>query len=188
MPIKCWYIWDGTKDCFVCTKRPPLDPELIKAMQRLKIRLAKINDRQKLFNFRREALETEPEIWLPDEINLNEIHKNIDKWEPSKYPSDFVIVAELNGKIIGYLHLLIHYRLFDGGPSAWIEDLFVLKNFRGYKVGTKLVEFAKEMARKKGCKTLRLIVGLKNLAGLSFYKQCGFKISKIGLATIKLKR
>jgi ribosomal protein S18 acetylase RimI-like enzyme len=170
------------------TRRPLQDPEIAKAIQQLKIRVAEINDRQKLFEFRREALETEPDIWLPDELDLNMIRRNTDQWKPSEYPNDFIIIAEFNGKIIGFLHLSICYRLFDGGPSAWIEDLFVLKKFRGYKVGTKLVEFAREIAEKRGCKTIRLIVGLENMAGLSFYRKCGFKISKIGLATIKLNK
>ncbi|MCS7364889.1 MAG: GNAT family N-acetyltransferase [archaeon GB-1867-035] len=187
MSTKRWYVWNGVKNRFVPAKRPPQDPKIAKAMQRLKIRLATTNDRQKLFNFRREAIETEPEIWLPDELDLNKIRKNINEWEPSEYPNNFIIVAELNGKIIGFLHLTICYRLFNGGPSAWVEDLFVLKNFRGYKVGTKLMEFAKEIAREKGCKTLKLIVGLENLAGLRFYRQCGFKTIKVGLATMKLK-
>jgi len=47
------------------------------------------------------------------------------------------------------------------------------------------MEFAKEIAKKRGC-VLRLIVGLENLAGLMFYKQCGFNIVKVGLATLKL--
>jgi len=181
-----WYVWDGREDCFVPAKRPPQDSKIVEALQHLKIRLATVNDRQELFDFRCEAFESEPEIWLPDEIDLNEIRKNVDEWEPSKYPNDFIIVAELNGEIIGFLHLTICYRLFNGGSSAWVEDLFVLKKFRGYKVGTKLMEFAKEIARKRGCKTLRLIVGLENLAGLRFYEHCGFRIIKVGLATMKL--
>ncbi|RLE87781.1 MAG: hypothetical protein DRJ49_05965 [Thermoprotei archaeon] len=186
MPVELWYVWDGMKAQFVCTKRPPQDPELIKALQRLKIRLAEVDDREKLLEFRRIALETEPEIWLPDELDLNEIRRNVYGWDSSKYPNDYIIVAELDGRIIGYLHLSICYRLFDGGPSAWIKDVFVLKKYRGYKVGTRLIEFAKEIAKKRGCKILRLIVGLENLAGLVFYKQCGFNIIKVGLATLKL--
>jgi len=186
MSAGVWYAWDGEEERFVRAERPPRDPELVKAMRRLKIRLAKVDDRGKLLEFRRVALETEPEIWLPDELDLNKIRKNIDGWEPSKYPNDYMIVAELDGRIIGYLHLSICYRLFDGGPSAWVKDVFVLKKYRGYKVGTRLMDFAKEIARRKGCRTLRLIVGLENLAGLRFYKQCGFNIIKVGLATLKL--
>lgn len=111
---------------------------------------------------------------------------NINRWRPSEYPSDYMIIAEFNNKIICFLHLSICYKLFDGGPFAWVEDLFVLKDFRGYKIGTRLIEFAKKLAKERECRVLRLIVGLDNLAGLRFYKQCGFKISKIGLATIKL--
>ena len=187
MLTKCWYVWDGVDERFVRIRRPPQDSKLAKAIRRVKIRVAGMRDKQKLFEFRREALETEPEIWLPDELDLHKVRKNIKEWNLAEYPNDFIIIAELEGKIIGFLHLTICYRLFDGGPSAWVEDIFVLKNFRGYKVGTKLVRFAREIAKRRRCKTLRLIVGLENLAGLKFYRRCGFKISKIGLATMKLK-
>ncbi|RLE58258.1 MAG: hypothetical protein DRN53_08580 [Thermoprotei archaeon] len=61
-----------------------------------------------------------------------------------------MVVAELDERIIGYLHPSLCYRLFDGGSSAWIEDVFVLKKYRGYRVGTRLMEFAKEIAKKRG--------------------------------------
>ncbi|MDJ0270126.1 MAG: GNAT family N-acetyltransferase [Aigarchaeota archaeon] len=182
-----WYVWDEEDERFVRTRRPPQDSKPAKAIRRAKIRVAGVKDRQKLFEFRREAIETEPEIWLPDELDLHEIRKNIKEWKTAAYSNNFIIVAELGEKIIGFLHLTIYYRLFNGGPSAWVEDIFVLKNFRGYKVGTRLVRFAREIAKRKGCKTLRLIVGLENLAGLRFYKQCGFKISRIGLAIMRLR-
>ena len=187
MSAGVWYIWDGAEERFVRGRRPPRDLKLVEAMQRLKIRLARVGDREKLLEFRREAFESEPDIWLPDELDLDEIRRNIDGWEPSRYPNDHIVVAELDGRIIGYLHLSICYRLFDGGPSAWVKDVFVLKKYRGYKVGTRLMESAKEIARRRGCKTLRLIVGLENLAGLGFYKHCGFNIVKVGLATLKLR-
>ena|GEM_PF-1781863 len=187
MAAEPWYVWDGGKDRFVGTERPPRDPQLLEALKSLKIRVADASDRQRLLEFRREAFETEPEIWLPDELDLDEIRGNLERWDPSEYPNDFIIVAELDGKIVGMLLLTLCYKPFDGGPSAWIEDLFVLKGFRGYKVGTRLVEFAKALAMERGCRALRLIVGLDNLAGLSFYRQCGFEIMEIGLAALELK-
>ncbi|MCR4405172.1 MAG: GNAT family N-acetyltransferase [Candidatus Acetothermia bacterium] len=107
--------------------------------------------------------------------------------ETGRIPNDFVIVAELDRKIIGLLLLIFYYRFDEACPSAWIENLFVLKAFRGYRVATRLVDLAKELAKRRGCKALSLIVGLRNLAGLRFYRQCGFKINKaVGLASQEL--
>ncbi len=60
MSTEFWYVWDGAKDRFVQAKRPPRDPGLVEAMRRLEIRLARVGDREKLLEFRRVALESEP--------------------------------------------------------------------------------------------------------------------------------
>lgn len=188
MVVKLWYVWSGAKGHFVRSKRPPRDAHLAAALQRLKIRLASTQDRRELFEFQRAAYETEPEIWLPGEANLDKVREGLNKWNPAEYPNTFVIVAELNGKIIGLLLLGVSYRFDNACPSAWIENLFVLKSFRGYGVATRLVKFAKELAQQRGCKGLSLIVGLRNLAGVRFYRRCGFQINKeVGLASYVLK-
>ena len=94
-------------------KSPPRDPEPVKTMQRLRIRLAEANDREKFLEFRRVALETEPEIWLPDELDLNEIRRNVYGWNSSEYQNDYIVVAELDERIIGYLHLSVIDHLME---------------------------------------------------------------------------
>lgn len=188
MATKLWYVWNDAKEHFVRTRRPPRDARLVEALKKqLKIRLADARDRQKLFEFQRECFETEPEIWLPGEANLRQVREGLKRWSPAEYPNEFVIVAELKRRIIGLLLLVVCYRFDDGRPSAWIENIFVLKDFRGYKVATRLIEFAKKLARRKGCERLSLIVGLRNLAALRFYKKCGFRIKEIGRASLELK-
>lgn len=45
MSAKYWFIWDAEKDRFVRSKRPRLNPELARALQRqLIIRIAKTDD------------------------------------------------------------------------------------------------------------------------------------------------
>ena len=189
MPTKLWYVWSDAKERFVRAKRSPQDARLAEALEeQLRIRLAGARDRRKLCEFHQAAFETEPEIWLPGEADLRKVHKGLNQWKPAEYPNDFVIVAELDGKIVGLLLLVMYYRFDNGCPSAWIENLFVLKDFRGYRIATRLVEFAKELAEHRGCKALGLIVGLRNLAALRFYEKCGFKINKhVGLASRDLK-
>lgn len=187
MAAKVWYLWDGVKECFVSSQRPPKNARLAAKLQRVRVRLAGSRDRQKLFEFQRESLETEPEIWV--NFDLQEVREGLERWEPSAYPNSFVIIAELDRKIIGLLLLVIYYRFDNGCPSADIEDLFVLKDFRGYKVATRLVEFASKLALQKGCEALGVSVGPRNLAALSFYRENGFEvqIKEVGLASLTLK-
>lgn len=188
MTAKLWYVWNDAKERFVRVKRPPRDARLAAVLKkRLKIRLADVRDRQKLYEFQRACFETEPEIWLPGETDLHKVRMGLHRWDPADYPNEFVIVAELDGKIIGLLLLVVCYRFDNGCPLARIENIFVLKDFRGYKVATRLVEFAKKLAQQQGCEVLSLIVGLRNLAALRFYKRCGFKVNKrVGLVSREL--
>ena len=142
-------MWNDAKERFVRAKRPPKDARLAEALEKqLRIRLAGVQDRQKLFKFHREAYETEPEIWIEGELNFRGIRAGLGRWTPADYPNSFVVVAELNKKIVGLLLLVIYYRSVDGRPSAQVKDLFVLKSFRGYKVATRLLEFAKKLSRE----------------------------------------
>lgn len=189
MTPKLWHVWDDAKERFVRAKRPPRDAHLAEMLEKqLKIRVAAVQDRKRLLEFYRAAFETEPGIWPSGEADLRKVRKGLDQWRPADYPNDLVIIAELEGKIIGLLLLVVYYRFDNVSPSAWIENLFVLKAFRGYKVATRLVEFTKELAEQRGCKALSLIVGLRNPAGLRFYSHCGFNINKkVGLAAQELK-
>ena len=181
-----WYVWDGKEERFVAAERPPRDPQLAEALKGLVIRLADAGDRGKIFEFRKEAIETEPDIWHPEEMDLDGFRRILEGWDPAAYPNDFVLVADLDGKIIGVLQLGISYRILENGPSAWVEDIFVLKRFRGYGVGSRLMESAKRLAVEKGCRSLNLLVDPDNLAGRSFYRHLGFEITDTGWAILKL--
>ncbi|MDW8114181.1 MAG: GNAT family N-acetyltransferase [candidate division WOR-3 bacterium] len=67
-----------------------------------------------------------------------------------------------------------------------ISLIFVLKPFRMAGIGKGLINFSKKIFRKWKVKKIELKVGLKNLAGIEFYKKLGFKIRKICLATIEI--
>lgn len=49
-----------------------------------------------------------------------------------------------------------------------------------------LIVFAEKRFKKLRVKRIELIVGLKNLAALEFYKKLGFKIRKVGQAILDL--
>ncbi len=181
-----WYVWDGKRKRFVASERPPRDPQLVEALKGLVVRLADVKDRGKILEFHKEAIETEPEIWHPEEMDLKGFRRVLDRWDPAVYPNDFIFVADLEGKIIGVLQLSISYRILGGGPSAWVEDIFVLKRFRGYGVGSRLMGFAERLAEGKGCKSLNLLVDPNNLAGQCFYRHLGFEITETGWAILKL--
>lgn len=74
---------------------------------------------------------------------------------------------------VGYLVLSFDFSLEFGGKNAWIDELFVQREFRNKGIGSKTVEFAAGAARECGAKVLHLEVNRGNQA-IDLYRRCGF--------------
>ena len=67
-------------------------------------------------------------------------------------PDHLVFVAELEGRIVGSITLLIEQKFIHGGGAAGhIEDVVVAGGLQGGGIGRRLVEFALDHARDRGC-------------------------------------
>jgi GNAT superfamily N-acetyltransferase len=60
-----------------------------------------------------------------------------------------------------------------------LEDMVVSPTVRGSGVGAKLLTYAIEFAKEKGCKRLTLLTDKDNLNAQRFYQQHGFSISSM---------
>ncbi len=88
-------------------------------------------------------------------------------------PNHIIVIAELDGKIVGTTTLLIEPKfIHDGGLVGHIEDVVVGKKFQGQGIGNKIVKFLLEVAKNRGCyKTiLNCTDDVKE-----FYEKNGFK-------------
>ncbi len=88
-------------------------------------------------------------------------------------PDHIVVIAELDGKIVGATTLLIEPKfIHKGGSVGHIEDVAVDKNFQGQKIGEKIMRYLLEFAKNRGCyKTiLECTDDVK-----PFYEKLGFK-------------
>ncbi len=88
-------------------------------------------------------------------------------------PNHIIVIAELDGKIVGTTTLLIEPKfIHDGGLVGHIEDVVVEKNVQGQGIGNKIVKFLLEVAKNRGCyKTiLNCTDDVKE-----FYEKNGFK-------------
>ena len=75
---------------------------------------------------------------------------------------------------IGYLVLSFDFSLEYGGRNAWIDELFVRREFRGKGIGSEVLEFAAQAAREHGAKVLHLEVNRGNRA-IHLYRRHGFE-------------
>lgn len=88
-------------------------------------------------------------------------------------PDHIIAVAEVEGKIVGSITLLIEQKfIHKGGIVGHIEDVVVDKNFQGQKIGEKIMKYLLEIAKNRGCyKTiLDCTEDVK-----PFYEKLGFK-------------
>jgi GNAT superfamily N-acetyltransferase len=87
-----------------------------------------------------------------------------------------LLVAEENGRIIGYVAIHFIPYLFMGGPEGYISELFVKNDARGKGVGSKLLSEAVKEGISRGCSRLQL-VNMKNRESYSrgFYTARGWR-------------
>lgn len=87
---------------------------------------------------------------------------------------DASFVAEMNGKVVGYL---ISYTLTGGfgiAKSAWVANLGVNPKFMGQGIGEKMAEEIFKYYRNKGIKDIYTSVRWDSTDLLSFFKTLGF--------------
>ena len=85
-----------------------------------------------------------------------------------------LIVAELNGEVIGTLHLMFLPSLsFQGGLRAQIESVRVDKLYQGQGIGKMLLRHTLEEAQKAGCKDAWVLTERGNDAAMALYKSIG---------------
>lgn len=67
-------------------------------------------------------------------------------------PNHHIIVAEVQGEIVGSTTLLIEPKFIHGGGIVGhIEDVAVSKEFQGKRVGEKIIKHVLEIAKANGC-------------------------------------
>ena len=88
----------------------------------------------------------------------------------SPYVEGFVFIVE--DKIIGYGIIARGYSTEFGGECIWIEDIFIEAEYRGRGIGSKFIQYVKELYPDK---ILRLETEHDNAKALKLYKRLGFK-------------
>lgn len=97
-------------------------------------------------------------------------------------PNHELIVAELNGEVIGTLHLMflpsISYR---GGLRAQVESVRVEGRYRDRGIGSEMVKWVVERARGRGAHLIQLTSHKSREEAHRFYERLGFTKSHVGM-------
>jgi GNAT superfamily N-acetyltransferase len=86
-----------------------------------------------------------------------------------------ILVAEVEGSILGILLYSIVFSAWRGRPGIYVSDLFVDDAARGLGLGTQLLRAAIAAELPRGAAYLKLDVDRKNETGLGFYEKRGFR-------------
>ena len=76
---------------------------------------------------------------------------------------------EIEGKIVGIAHYRTMPRPLKGKYIGFLDDLFVDPDFRGQKIGQKLIEALKNMAKSNNWQVIRWITHSNNKTAKKLY-------------------
>lgn len=92
-----------------------------------------------------------------------------------------IVVAMDGDKMAGYVSMYTKYNegkelLYNRkNKSGFITDLYLLKEYRGQKVGSKLLDIAEKYLKEQDCEFIRFEVLGTNKIALDFYDKKGYK-------------
>ena len=96
-------------------------------------------------------------------------------------PNQLLVVMERDGEIIGTQQLTFIPGLsFQGAVRAQIEAVRIRADLRGGGFGTRLIEWAIDEARRRGCYLVQLSSNNARRDAHRFYTRLGFEASHTG--------
>ena len=92
-------------------------------------------------------------------------------------PTDRIFVAELDGKLVGYIHLSAYECIYFESLKN-ILTLVVDENYRHQGIGRQLIQAGERWAKETGSKGIRLSSGFNRTEAHQFYQHCGYTMRK----------
>ncbi len=84
-----------------------------------------------------------------------------------------VVLAEDDGRPVGFALFFHNFSTFLGRPGIYLEDLFVLPGQRGSGIGRMLLAHLARLAVERGCGRLEWAVLDWNRDAIKFYERLG---------------
>lgn len=88
-------------------------------------------------------------------------------------PKAFALVAEVGDQVAGFALYFFNYSTFLGKYGIYLEDLFVLPEYRNQKVGMALFKALGKVAKENDCGRIDWSVLDWNQLAIDFYHKLG---------------
>jgi GNAT superfamily N-acetyltransferase len=93
-----------------------------------------------------------------------------------------LIVGVLDGAVVSSLQLTFTPSIsFQGGKRCTVESVRVDERHRGKGIGRKMMLWALERAKEKGCISMQLTTNAGRADARRFYENLGFKGTHVGM-------
>lgn len=86
-------------------------------------------------------------------------------------PSSYLLVAEAESQLVGYVSGYSHSAFYAGGDTAWVDEIFVEETQRRNGIGGLLMAGFEKCATENGCK----LVSLATAGAGAFYSKLGYE-------------
>lgn len=83
------------------------------------------------------------------------------------------VLAELAGQVVGFALFFHNYSTFLTQPGIYLEDLFVLPEYRAQGIGKALIIHVAQLAVSRGCGRFDWSVLTWNQPAIAFYQRMG---------------
>ena len=94
------------------------------------------------------------------------------RWDGlSDKPKYEAFIGKVGDKPVSYFIYFFTYSSFLALPTLFIEDIFVIKEYRRQGVGKKMFDFLKETAKREGCGRIEFTVLKWNKSAQKFYEK-----------------
>ena len=149
-------------------------------MEGLEILKPTINEQQKINKLAKQVhklhVNWNPDLFLDVEqvIPMERLNKLLE--------TDSIYVAKINSEIVGYI--IIDIKEKDNGFIRYrkllsIDTLCIDEDFRRQGIGTKMLEFAKNIAKEQNCTDMHLTVNPNNENAIKVYEKFGMKVHNL---------
>ena len=93
----------------------------------------------------------------------------------SEKPKYEAFIGKIGDKPVSYIIYFFTYSSFLALPTLFLEDIFVLKDYRRQGIGQKMFDYLKETAKREGCGRIEFTVLKWNKSAQEFYEKNGAK-------------
>lgn len=108
---------------------------------------------------------------LSFEVVLDEAKLNSHLFGPRPYAE--ALMAEADGKSVGFALFFHNYSTFEGKPGIYLEDLYVMPEYRGRGLGKALLVALAKLAVERDCGRVEWSVLDWNEPSIRFYESLG---------------